>query len=72
MEYNMKRTKFLLLLLLIVLTSVTAIAQVPQTMSYQGVLTDATSTTVADGDYLIVFSLYDAQTELIFGRKHKQ
>ncbi len=39
--------------------AIPALAAVPGTMSYQGVLTDAAGTHVADGDYAITFSLYD-------------
>jgi hypothetical protein len=34
-------------------------AQIPQTMSYQGVLTDANGNAVPDGNYNIFFRLYD-------------
>ena len=34
--------------------------QVPQTISYQGILTDTDGTIVPDGDYSIAFTLYDA------------
>ena len=34
-------------------------AQVPQTMSYQGILTDDTGQPVANGDYAITFRIYD-------------
>ncbi len=37
-------------------------SQVPQTISYQGVLTDTDGAIVPDGDYSIVFTLYDALT----------
>jgi hypothetical protein len=36
-----------------------AAADVPQTLSYQGVLTDASGTAVPDGIYSITFSIYD-------------
>jgi len=39
-----------------------AFAQVPATMSYQGVLTDAGGNLVADGFYDLTFRLYDAPT----------
>lgn len=35
-------------------------AAVPETMSYQGVLTDSTGAAVADGGYNVVFNIYDA------------
>jgi hypothetical protein len=37
-----------------------ASAQIPQTMSYQGVLTDGAGTPVSDGSYNVTFSLYAA------------
>ncbi|MDH7515925.1 MAG: hypothetical protein QHI48_08640, partial [Bacteroidota bacterium] len=39
-----------------------AAAQVPRTISYQGVLADATGTPVPDGNYNIVFRLFDTAT----------
>lgn len=36
------------------------VAQVPQTISYQGVLADADGNAVPDGDYDLTFTLYDA------------
>jgi len=35
-------------------------AQIPQTISYQGVLTDASGNPVPDGNYNLGFKLYDA------------
>lgn len=37
-------------------------AQVPQTLHYQGVLTDAGGAAVADGSYSIIFSLYNVSS----------
>ena len=37
-------------------------AQIPRTISYQGILTDNTGTPKADGNYEIKFSLYDVNT----------
>ncbi len=37
-------------------------AQVPNTLNYQGRLTDASGTPVADGAYLVKFIIYDAPT----------
>jgi hypothetical protein len=39
-----------------------ASAQIPQTMSYQGVLTDGAGTPEPDGSYNITFSLYAASS----------
>lgn len=44
--------------LLFVLVSVLS-GQVPQTISYQGVLTDANGKTVEDGNYNLTFKLYE-------------
>jgi hypothetical protein len=50
--------KTLALVLVMALCALTALAAVPQTMSYQGVLRDASGNVVADGDYDLTFSLY--------------
>ena len=44
----------------LVFTTHTAFGQVPQTMSYQGMLTNAEGIVVADGQYTLTFKLYDA------------
>jgi hypothetical protein len=41
------------------LVTAAALAQVPQTLSYQGVLTNDGGTAVPDGDYGITFHIYD-------------
>ena len=43
---------------IMILTSAAA-AEVPSTLSYQGVLADASGVAVADGQYIITFKLYD-------------
>ncbi len=45
------------------LSTSAAIAQIPETISYQGFLTDAQGAPVADGTYTITFSLYDVAAE---------
>jgi len=50
------------LALLALLVGRTAAAQVPQTMSYQGVLTDGSGNVVADGSYNFQFSLYNVSS----------
>jgi hypothetical protein len=40
----------------------TLVCQIPQTLSYQGVLTDASGQVVPDNNYTITFSLYDMET----------
>lgn len=41
----------------------TGIADIPETVSYQGVLTNASGDPVADGNYNLTFRLYDAATD---------
>ncbi len=38
-------------------------AQVPQTLSYQGILTDAAGQALSDGPYTLTFQMYDAAIE---------
>lgn len=38
------------------------IAQIPQTMNYQGLLQDDNGDPVADGNYTVIFTIYDAAT----------
>ncbi len=38
------------------------LAQIPRTIGYQGVLTDASGSAVPDGDYSLTFRLYDVRT----------
>lgn len=55
--------KYLLLGLAAALTltlAAPAVAQVPRTMSYQGILTDNLGTPIADGNYSLTVRLYDA------------
>ncbi len=49
-----------LLVILSVTVPFAANAEVPGTISYQGVLTDADGSAVPDGDYSLTFRLYDA------------
>ena len=46
----------------ILLTALTAMGQIPKTISYQGVLTDNNGTTVPNGDYSILFNLYNVSS----------
>jgi hypothetical protein len=48
------------IVLIVLCVCTTALAQIPQTVSYQGVLTDGAGTPVADGTYNITFNFYDA------------
>ncbi|MBK7412196.1 MAG: hypothetical protein IPI29_06545 [Ignavibacteria bacterium] len=40
----------------------TAVAQIPRTISYQGLLTTAANDPVADGQQTLTFAIYDAPT----------
>lgn len=51
--------KALFLVLVPILSGLLVFGQVPQTISYQGVLTDTSGTVVPDGDYNLTFRLYD-------------
>ncbi|MCI0512948.1 hypothetical protein L0128_07050, partial [candidate division KSB1 bacterium] len=53
------RHNFLLFLMSLLMGSYGLLAQIPQTISYQGVLTDANGNPVANGTYNIFFRLYD-------------
>ncbi len=57
----MKRITLFLIFVLFGLHQTTS-AQVPQTLGYQGVLTDATNTPLADGNYDLTFALYNVST----------
>jgi hypothetical protein len=54
----MKQT-FLLTQVLTILLCSMLLAQVPQTLNYQGILTDVNGEAVSDGSYEIIFNLYD-------------
>ena len=51
------------ILIVLALISVSALADIPQYINYQGYLTDDVGDPVADGDYSIVFIIYDAPTD---------
>lgn len=50
------------LILFLLLFPILALAQIPQTMNYQGRLEDNSGNPVSDGNYSIVFSIFDAAT----------
>ena len=50
-------------ILTVVLLIQFSLAQVPQTMSYQGMLTDSEGQMVSDGTYRIAFRIYDQENE---------
>ncbi len=50
------------LILLLILLPVALLAQIPQTMNYQGRLEDNSGNPVTDGNYSIVFTIFDAAT----------
>ena len=47
---------------MLILAASLSLAQVPKTISYQGVLTDASGTVVPDGSYSLTFKIYDVAT----------
>ncbi|PKL79630.1 MAG: hypothetical protein CVV25_07110 [Ignavibacteriae bacterium HGW-Ignavibacteriae-4] len=49
-------------ILFLLLFPILALAQIPQTMNYQGRLEDNSGNPVTDGNYSIVFSIFDAPT----------
>ncbi len=55
----MRKNSLLLVCLVVVATALSVFADVPRLIEYQGRLTDASGVPVADGDYLIRFSIYD-------------
>ncbi len=57
----MKRAIYLVALICMLVMRVSW-AEIPETISYQGVLTDAGGTAVADGDYSLTFSIYNVDT----------
>jgi len=54
------KCKLLFLSTILILFAGIVFGQVPQTISYQGILTDANGKTVPDGNYNLAFKLYDA------------
>ncbi len=57
----MKRTLFLSVLSVVFICSIQTVrGQIPRTLSYQGVLTDANGAIVPDGKYTLTFKLFDA------------
>jgi hypothetical protein len=53
---------FLSIALMLILAASLSLAQVPRTISYQGVLTDANGTVVPDGNYNLTFKIYDTSS----------
>lgn len=58
----MKKQNLLFVILLLSLCSLLSIAQIPRTLSYQGVLTDSLGNPKPDGMYTFTFRLYDVST----------
>lgn len=62
----MKRLIFLgalFFVLIPILSEQVCLGQIPQTISYQGILTDAGATAIPDGSYNLTFKLYHAATD---------
>ena len=53
---------FRIISMLIILSAVSLYAQIPRTISYQGVLTDSSGNPKPDGSYSFTFSLYETAT----------
>ncbi len=51
-----------IVMLSVVLTTLTSHAEIPQVISYQGRVTDTGGAPIADGDYSMTFTIYDAVT----------
>ena len=58
----MRGARLFWVLVCCLLVSQLALAEVPRTISYQGVLRDSDGTVVADGPYGMTFRLYDTET----------
>ncbi len=58
-EAHTMRWRTLVCAVLLAVTASVSVADVPQTMSYQGVLKDAGGSMVPDDDYVITFSIHD-------------
>jgi hypothetical protein len=54
---------FILRALIVLFGPIILVAQIPQTITYQGILTDAGGTTVTDGSYMMIFRLYTSDSE---------
>ena len=52
----------LISILVFILIAQVSWGDIPETISYQGVLTDASGTPVADGSYSLTISIYDTET----------
>jgi hypothetical protein len=63
MKRNKLTTGFLVMCLLVVVVRLTATADIPHGINYQGRLTDASGNPVPDGNYQITFTIYDAATD---------
>jgi hypothetical protein len=55
------KTSLVSIILLLLFLNI-SFSQIPQTLSYQGVLTDASGIPVTDGDYTLTFRLYESET----------
>jgi hypothetical protein len=58
------------IVLLLLLVSATALAQVPRTFTFQGVLGDASGTLVPDGPHTLVVKIYDNVGATLFTETH--
>lgn len=62
--------RFRSLVLLLLIAAAPGFAQVPRTISFQGVLTDPSGTPVSDGSHTLVLRLYDGSGTVLFTETH--
>jgi len=55
--------RFIISFILLIITAHFCWGQIPQNLSYQGILTTTSGEPVSDGSYSIVFRIYDVQTD---------
>ena len=53
---------FIVLILTLIIIPCIIIGQIPQTISYQGILSDTNGIIVPDGEYDLIFNIYDVST----------
>ena len=56
------RPKLITVITVFILSAQLSWSQIPETISYQGILTDGSSIVVPDGSYNLMFVLYDSET----------
>ena len=56
------RPKPIIAIIAFILSAQLSWGEIPETISYQGILTDGSSIVVPDGSYNLMFVLYDSET----------